>query len=74
MIWGLIKKGRIFEKLVLHPTVLEISRKLLGENAGVSSLSANTVLPGTLSPQTPHLDYPYYRYDYLSYKREFISE
>lgn len=68
MIWGLIKKGRIFEKLVLHPTVLEITRKLLGENAGVSSLSANTVLPGTPG-QTPHLDYPYYRSFYPTEKK-----
>lgn len=68
MIWGLIKKGRIFEKLVLHPAVLEVTRKLLGENAGVSSLSANTVLPGTPG-QTPHLDYPYYRSFYPTEKK-----
>jgi len=60
MIWGLLYKGRIFEKMVMHPTVRKISQTLLGESCQLSSLSANTVLPGSKG-QTPHLDYPYYR-------------
>ena len=58
---GLLNKGKIFEKLVQHPTILSISRQLLGENCVLSSLAANTVLPG-MSAQIPHLDYPYYDY------------
>jgi len=60
MIWGLLNKGRIFEKFVLHPAVRNISRNLLGDQSQVSSLSANTVFPGSKA-QPPHLDYPYYR-------------
>merc|ERR1711970_1140710 len=44
MIWGVLNKGKIFEKLVLHPVVRQVSNLLLGDNSQVSSLSANTVL------------------------------
>jgi len=60
LIWGLINKGRIFEKLLLHPLIQNISRVLLGEDAQLLSYTANTVAPGQPG-QTPHLDYPYYR-------------
>ena len=47
--------------MAIHPVILEVSRKLLGENCRLSSFAANTVVsqqPG----QDPHLDYPYYRH------------
>jgi len=66
MIWGLLNKGRIFEKIVLHPAVRNVSSLLLGENSQISSLSANTVLPGNKKAQPAHLDYPYYRNLYPS--------
>lgn len=44
-----------------HPAILGVSKRLLGENCVLSSLAANTVLPG-MSSQIPHLDYPYYDY------------
>lgn len=59
LIWGLLNKGRIFEKLLLHPTIQNISRILMGESAHVLSYTANTVGPGE-GGQKPHLDYPYY--------------
>jgi len=62
LIWGLMNKGRIFEKLLLHPLIQNISvisRVLLGEDAQLLSFTANTVAPGQPG-QTPHLDYPYY--------------
>ena len=60
MVWALFNKGKIFEKLALHPVVMNISNIVLGERSSVSSLAANTVLPGN-GGQLPHLDYPYYR-------------
>ena len=47
--------------MATHPVILEVSRKLLGDKCRLSSLSANSVLPG-MEGQDPHLDYPYYRH------------
>lgn len=60
MVWALFNKGKVFEKMALHPIVLNISNIVLGERSSVSSYAANTVLPGN-GGQLPHLDYPYYR-------------
>lgn len=46
MVWALFNKGKIFEKLAQHPVVMNVSNIILGENSAVSSLAANTVLPG----------------------------
>ena len=48
-----------------HPIILNISNVILGETSQISSLAANTVLPGQ-GGQLPHLDYPYYRSFYPS--------
>ena len=47
--------------MTTHPVILEVSRRLLGDNCRLSSLAANSVLPG-MEGQDPHLDYPYYRH------------
>jgi len=60
MVWALFNKGKIFEKMAQHPVILNTSNIIIGENSAVSSLAANTVLPGN-GGQLPHLDYPYYR-------------
>ena len=60
LVWALFNKGRIFEKMAQHPVILNISNVILGETSQISSLAANTVLPGQ-EGQLPHLDYPYYR-------------
>lgn len=60
MVWALFNKGKVFEKMALHPVVLNISNLVLGERSIISSYAANTVLPGN-GGQLPHLDYPYYR-------------
>ena len=65
MVWALFNKGRIFEKMAQHPIILNISNVILGETSQISSLAANTVLPGQ-GGQLPHLDYPYYRSFYPS--------
>ena len=59
LLWNLLGKDEIFEKIVQHPVTLEISRTLLGEKCQISSFVSNTVGPG-MEGQTPHLDYPYY--------------
>jgi len=65
LVWALINKGKIFEKMAMHPVIMNISNILLGEKSQISSLAANTVLPGQPG-QLPHLDYPYYRNFYPS--------
>jgi len=60
MVWALFNKGKICEKMAQHPVILNTSNIIIGENSAVSSLAANTVLPGN-GGQLPHLDYPYYR-------------
>jgi ectoine hydroxylase-related dioxygenase (phytanoyl-CoA dioxygenase family) len=60
MVWALIHKGMIFQKMAQHPLILNISDTILGQNSQINSHAANTVLPG-MKGQLPHLDYPYYR-------------
>jgi len=60
LVWALLNKGRIFEKMVQHPIIVNVSNSILGQNSQISSFASNTVLPG-MKGQTPHLDYPYYR-------------
>jgi len=59
IIWRLLGKGKIFEKIAQHPVTLEITRALLGPKSQISSYMSNTVKPG-MGAQLPHLDYPYY--------------
>lgn len=60
LVWALISKGKIFEKMAQHPIIVNVSSAILGQTAQISSLAANTVLPG-MKGQLPHVDYPYYR-------------
>ena len=60
LVWNLLSKGKVFQKMVQHPVILNISNAILGQDSQISSLAANTVLPG-MKGQQPHLDYPYYR-------------
>ena len=46
MVWALFNKGKIFEKMAQHPVILNTSNIIIGETSAVSSLAANTVLPG----------------------------
>ena len=59
--WGLLSKNQVFGKMATHPLLLSVCRQILGTKCRLSSLSANTVLPG-MDGQQPHLDYPYHRY------------
>ena len=59
LIWRLLGKGEIFEKIATHPALLEIAREILGPKSQISCYVSNTVQPG-MPGQTPHIDYPYY--------------
>merc|ERR1719483_715866 len=58
--WGLLSDGKVFEKILTHPVILDVSKRLLGDGGRLSSLTANTVVAG-MEGQIPHLDYPYHR-------------
>lgn len=60
-VWNLLNKGEIFEKLVQHPTILGIARRVLGDDMQLGSIASNTIFPGG-SGQEPHIDYPYWDY------------
>ena len=46
---------------VQHPTILEINRRILGDDCQLGSVASNTIFPGG-SGQEPHIDYPYWDY------------
>ena len=46
---------------VQHPTILEINRRILGDDCQLGSIASNTIFPGG-SGQEPHIDYPYWDY------------
>ena len=60
-VWNLLNKGQIFEKMVQHPTVMNIIRNILGDDMQLGSIASNTIFPGG-SGQEPHIDYPYWDY------------
>ena len=62
---GLVQQRSDLREDGKHPIILSISNIILGETSQISSLAANTVLPGQ-GGQLPHLDYPYYRSFYPS--------
>ena len=88
MVWALFNKGKIFEKMAQHPVILNTSNIIIGENSAVSSLAANTVLPGNggmkdqlikslrnhIAGQLPHLDYPQLDYPHLDYPQSGWSK
>lgn len=58
-VWNLLAKGEIFEALVQHPAVVEITSAFLGNKFHLGSIAANRLLPGGPG-QEPHIDYPYW--------------
>ena len=47
--------------MVQHPTLLNVIRKVLGDDMQLGSIASNTIFPGG-SGQEPHIDYPYWDY------------
>jgi hypothetical protein len=58
-VWGLAGKDPIFRRLIQHPLVVAIWKRILGENLIASSFTANIVGPGAPDGGW-HVDYPLY--------------
>lgn len=58
-VWNLLNKGTVFERMVQHPTVMQIVGRFLGSAFIMGSVAANRLLPGGPG-QEPHVDYPYW--------------
>ena len=56
---GLLDRGEIFERLVLHPTIISVAEAMLGEDMTLSSYAARILEPGAIE-MGAHVDYPYW--------------
>ena len=59
IVWSLIYKGKIFEKMAQKKRIVDVFKKILGSSVVLGSFAARTVNPGD-KPQLPHVDYPYF--------------
>jgi len=59
VIWNLIYKGKIFEKMAQKKRIVDVFKIILGKSVSLGSFAARTVNPGDKS-QLPHVDYPYF--------------
>ena len=59
ILWSLIYKGKIFEKMAQKKRIVDVFKKILGNSVVLGSFAARTVNPGDKS-QLPHVDYPYF--------------
>ena len=59
VIWNLVYKGKVFEKMAQKKRIVDVFKKILGNSIGLGSFAARTVNPGDKS-QLPHVDYPYF--------------
>ncbi len=58
-VWGIVGKSAIFRKLIQHPTVIAVWKRMLGEDVIASTFTANIVGPD--APEGGwHIDYPYW--------------
>ncbi len=53
---NLANKGADFRRLLVHPSVMEAARRVLGPNVRLSMLNARDALPGTGASQPLHSD------------------
>ena len=58
-VWAIVGKSPIFRKLIQHPTVVAVWKRMLGEDMIASTFTANIVGPGA-SAGGWHIDYPYW--------------
>lgn len=58
-VYGLVYKGKIFELMVQHPTVIQVVEDILGQDATLGGFSAHILNPGATSMGV-HVDYPYW--------------
>ena len=58
-VWALVSKGPIFRRLIQHPTVIAVWKRMLGADVIASTFTANIVGPGAPAGGW-HIDYPYW--------------
>ncbi|MEH2132459.1 MAG: phytanoyl-CoA dioxygenase family protein [Nostoc sp.] len=58
-IYGLLYKGKIFELMVQHPTVIEVIETIVGKDMTLGTFSAHILNPGATNMGV-HVDYPYW--------------
>lgn len=56
---GLLEHGEIFERLVQHPSLIEIAEAMLGDDMTLGAYSARILYPGA-TEMGVHIDYPYW--------------
>jgi hypothetical protein len=56
---GLLAHGEIFERIVQHPTLIEIAEAMLGDDMTLGAYSARILHPGA-TEMGVHIDYPYW--------------
>jgi ectoine hydroxylase-related dioxygenase (phytanoyl-CoA dioxygenase family) len=56
---GLLAHGEIFERMVQHPTIVEIAESMLGDDMTLGAYSARILYPGAIEMGV-HIDYPYW--------------
>jgi len=56
---GLLARGEIFERVVQHPTIIEIAEAMLGDDMTLGAYSARILYPGA-TEMGVHIDYPYW--------------
>lgn len=56
-VWNLVNKGRIYEKMIQLPQVIELHEHLLGEDCVLSSFTVNLIGPGSPAGAL-HIDFP----------------
>ncbi len=58
-VWGIVGKSSIFRRLIQHPTVIAVWKRMLGEDVIASTFTANIVGSGATAGGW-HIDYPYW--------------
>ena len=58
-VWGIVGKSPIFRRLIQHPTVIAVWKRMLGEDVIASTFTANIVGAGAPAGGW-HIDYPYW--------------
>ena len=56
---GLLAHGEIFERIVQHPALIEITEAMLGDDMTLGAYSARILHPGA-TEMGVHIDYPYW--------------
>lgn len=58
-VWAIVGKSAMFRRLIQHPTVVAVWKRMLGEDVIASTFTANIVGPGAPAGGW-HIDYPYW--------------